>query len=68
MKHVQHLMKEKSSVMKSSYAFVNEDGILCSYFSLEYMQSIAEQAGLKIKELHYATVIIKNRKTRQELR
>lgn len=39
------------------------DGTLAYYFTLEYLRSIVEDAGLQVLELEYATVSGQNRKT-----
>lgn len=48
--------------------FRRPDGTLCYYFSLPYLQQLAEIAGLIVVDLKYATVINGNRRTGQELR
>jgi hypothetical protein len=49
------------------YGYQRHDGTYCYYFDVDYMNRISTEAGLEIRELHYATVINKNRKTKQEL-
>lgn len=47
--------------------FARQDRTLCYYFSLEYLRSVVEEAGLRVVELKYATVINRNRKTNEEM-
>lgn len=48
--------------------FARQDGTFCYYFSLDYLQNLAEESGLQVLELKYATVINRNRKTGEEMR
>lgn len=49
------------------YGYQRHDGTYCYYFSEEYLRNLVTSVGLQVKELSYATVINKNRKTKQNL-
>lgn len=43
--------------------FERSDGTLAYYFTLEYLQSLADACGMSVVELEYATVLTRNRKS-----
>eukprot|EP01040_Poterioochromonas_malhamensis_P003214 gene3214-3426_t len=60
-------MLEKHVIRHEEFFFRRLDGTICYYFSLEYLQKLAEEAGFEVLELSYATVINHNRKTGEKL-
>ncbi len=60
-------MLEKHVIRHEEFFFRRLDGTICYYFSLEYLQKLAEEAGFEVLELSYATVVNHNRKTGEKL-
>lgn len=48
--------------------YMRQDRTLCHYFTLDYLRYLAESVNLEVRELRYATVINRNRKTAEEMR